>query len=418
MKKLIVLFTLILLIGITVTSQNISELYNNETIKLEAINGYGELNNWEDVFSPPPKEWSFDKSLGEQKQIVVAPDGSVFMSHKTSHEIWKFDAEGNFVNKFGQKGSRPGQFPMLPKVEGILDGKYIFTSDVNGRIQFFDFNGKYIKTLLLDYMPLDVRSLGNSKIAILGHVPWKNRHTKRIIAIKDFNSGDEKIIWSQLKDNRRGKMLIELSNGTLMNLSIPGTYPWPRLASSKSGNLIAAFPDDGHVSIYSPEGDEIKSFRLNIDPIKIEQEDIDDYYNAGKSNIGRFEERLKKAGNFSNEEIEDMVSQYKMQIGKLKYEDIYPDHLPYFANIMVDSDGNILVFEYTEKKNKKSNIFRVYSYDLSGKYLNRSSFVSDEYKLHFSSHSFIFHDNYIINIAKKKEGSGNLMRLVKFSIVE
>ena len=409
---------LILLIGITARSQNISELYKNDSIKLEAIAGYGEQNNWEEVFSPPKDELSFNIYLGEQKQIVVAPNGSVFMSHKTCHEIWKFDAKGNLVKKFGQKGSKPGQFPALSKVEGILDGKYIFTSDVHGRIQFFDFDGNYIKTLMLDYMPLDIRPLENNKIAILGHVPWKNRHTKRIIAIKDFNTGNETIIWSQLKDNRRGKMTIELSNGTLMALSIPGTYPWPRLASSKSGNLIVAFPDNGHVSIYSPDGDEIKSFQLNIDPIKIEQEDIDEYYNAGKSNVDRFEKRLVKAGNFSDEEIEDMVLQYKTQIGKLKDKNIYPDHLPYFTNIMVDSDGNILVFEYTEKKNKMSNKFRVYSYDLNGKYLNRSSFVSDEYKLRFSPHSFIFHDNYIFNVAEKKEGSGNLMRLVKFKVVE
>ncbi len=418
MKKLITLFTIILLIGITASSQNISEPYKNDTIKLEAISSYGERNNWEEVFFAPSTDFSFSISLGEKKQIVVAPDGSVFMSHKTRYEIWKFDAKGNLVKKFGQKGSKAGQFPALSKVECILDGKYILTSDVHGRIQFFDFDGNYIKTLMLDYMPMDIRSLGDNKIAILGHVPWKNRHTKRIIAIKDFNTGKETIIWSQLKDNRRGEMIIELSNGTLMNLSILGRYPWPRLASSKFGNLIVAFPDDGHVSIYSPEGDEIKSFRLNIDPIKIEQEDIDEYYNAGKSKIASFEKRLIKAGNFSDEEIEDMVSQYKIQIGKLKYENIYPDHLPYFTNIMVDSDDNILVFEYTEKKSKKSNKFRVYSYNLNGKYLNRSSFVSDEYKLRFSSHSFIFHNNYIFNIAERKEGSGNLMRLVKFKVVE
>jgi len=414
MKKAGIIFILIFLTGIIAKSQNMLELYNNDTINLESVVGYGEQNNWGEIFAPR----SYNKSLGKQKQIVIAPDGSIFMSHETNHEIWKFDAKGNFVKKFGQKGSKPGQFPMLPKVEGILDGKYLFTSDFNGRIQFFDFDGNYIKTLLLDYMPLDVIPLANNKIAILGHVPWKNRQTKRIISIKDFNTGNEIIIWSHLKDNKRGEMIIELSNGSLMNLSIPGTYPWPRLASSKSGSLIVAFPDDGHVSIYTPEGNEINSFKLNIDPIIIEQTDIDDYYNAGKSNIDRFEERLKKAGNFSNEEIKDMVSQYKTQIGKLKDKNIYPDHLPYFTNIMVDSDGNILVFEYTKKKSKKSNKFIVYSYELNGKYLSRSSFVSNEYKLRFSPHSFVFHNNYIFNIAEKKEGSGNLMRLVKFRMVK
>ncbi len=417
MKKLVVLLFVVVLINTTARSQKISELYKNETIKLEALTGYGDLNNWEEVFSEPTDP-SFSKSVGKQKQIVVAPDGSVFMSHKTRHEIWKFDAKGNLVLTFGEKGSNPGQFPMLPDVEGIFDEKYIITSDIHGRIQFFDFDGNYIKTQMLDYMPLDIRPLGNNKIAILGHVPWKNRHTKRIIAIKDFNTGKEKIIWSQLKDNKRGAILIELSNGTSMNLSIPGTYPWPRLASSKTGDLIVAYPEDGYVSIYSPIGDELNSFQLHIEAIKIEQDDIDEYYNAGQSNISRFEKRLTNAGNFSNEEITDMVSQYKVQIEKLKDENLYPNHLPYFSSIMVDSDGNILVFEYTDKKTKKSNKFRVYSYDLSGEYLSRSSFVSDDYKIYFSPHSFIFHDNFIFNVAEKKKGEGNLMRLVKFESVE
>jgi len=416
MKESIVLFTLVLLIGATTRSQNISEIYKNEIIKLEAESGYGKLNNWEDIFSTP--DFSLITHLGLHNQIAVAPEGSVFMSHKYLPEIWKFDTKGNFVKKFEPKNSKPGNSPTMPQVEGIFNGKYFFTINGYDGIQFFDFDGNHIKTLSLDFSPANCRSLENNKIAVFGYIPWKNRHSKRIIIIKDFISGEEIVIWSQIVNNKRGNMVVNLNDGSKMNLSIPGSSPIPRMATSKSGNLIIAFPDDGHVSVYSPEGIEIKSFQLKIEAVKIAQEDIDEYYNAGKSNVGRFEKRLKESGNFSNEEIEDMVSQYKVQLEKLRDKNVYPDHLPYFTNIIVDSEGNLLVFEYTERKHKASNKFRVYSYNLKGEFLNSSSFVSDEYKLRFSSHSFIFHNNYIYNVAEKKQGSGNLMRLVKFKVSE
>lgn len=416
MKRSIFLFTLILLIGITTRSQNISELYKNEIIKLEAVSGYGDLNNWEEIFSTP--DFSLMTHRGLHNQIAVAPDGSVFMSHKYLPEIRKFDTNGNFVKKFEPTNSKPGHYPTMPQIEGIFNGKYFFTQNGYDGIQFFDFDGNHIKTLSLDFSSAICITLKNNKIAVFGYIPWKNRHTKRVIMIKDFISGDEIVIWSEIVNNKRGNMVVNLNDGSKMNLSIPGSSPIPRMAASKSGNLIIAFPDDGHITIYTPEGEELSSFKLNIKAIKIEQDDIDEYYHAGKSRIANFEKRLNEAGNFDDAEIKDMVSQYKIQIGKLKDQNIYPDHLPYFTNLMVDSDGNILVFQYTEKKNKKTNQFSVYSYDLNGKYLNSSSFVSDDYKLSFSWHSFIFQGNYIYNVAEKKEGSGNLMRLVKFKVGE
>lgn len=417
MKKLMML-SVILLMGTAASSQKISELYNNGTVMLEAVPGYGELNDWAKIFAPPTDP-SFAKELGKRKRIVVTPDGSVFMSHKTPHEIWKFDNEGNLVKKFGKKGSKPGEFAMLPTVEGIFDGRYVYTKDVHGRMQFYDFDGNFIKAFKLDYMPLDSKPLGNNKIAILGHVPWKNNRTKNIVAIKDFGSGKEKIIWSGIKDNNRGKMTIKTSDGCILSFSIPNSHPTvscPRLATSKSGNLIIANPLNGEVSIYSPDGVKINSFFLNINAHKIEQGEIDEYYKTGKKNIAKFKGKLEKSGKYNNDEIEEMVLQYEKQVEKLKDRNQYPDHLPYFTNLMVDSEGNILIFEYTEKG--KSNKFRVYSYDLNGKYLNSSSFASDEYKLNLSPNAFVFHNDHIFNVAEKKESTGNLMRLVKFRAVE
>ena len=145
MKKSIALFTLVLLIGTTTRSQNISELYKNDTIKLEAVSGYGDLNKWEEIFATP--DFSLMTHIGLHNQIAVASDGSVFMNHKYLPEIWKFDTNGNFVKKFEPTNSKPGHYPTMPQIEGIFNGKYFFTQNGYDGIQFFDFDGNHIKTL-------------------------------------------------------------------------------------------------------------------------------------------------------------------------------------------------------------------------------------------------------------------------------
>ena len=418
MKKQTFLFIVMLTVGQMAQSQqtDLAQFYKNEAVILEEVASYATSNNWEEVFSPPVDQ-SFGKDLGERKRIVVAPDGSVFMSHKTRHEIWKFDASGKLVMKFGKKGSKPGEFVMLPTVEGFLDGKYLYTMDVHGRIQFYDLHGNYIKSLKLDYMPLDSRPLANNKIAFLGHVPWADGRTRYIISLKDFETGNEEIIWSVIEGNNKGQMSVKTSDGGMLGFSMPHTHPstsWPRIATSKTGKLIVADPASGKVTEFTPLGEKRNSFSLNMNTLPIEQEKIEEYYQKGKENIKKFEEKLRGAERYNDQEIKDMVNQYAEQVEKLNDRDQYPEHLPQFTNMLIDSDGNLLFFEYTEDRD--SNQFRVYSYNSNGKFLSKSSFVSDDYYVNFAPGAFVFHNGEIINVAKKKSGNGNLMRLVKFTL--
>lgn len=412
MKNYLVVLAAIVLINPFLESQNTSDLYQKETIVLEAVSEYGENNNWGEIFSPP-SDISTMKVHGLHYQIAVAPDGSVFMSDKYYPDIFKFDKEGNYIDTFNADIKSQYEFS-IPEVEGIFNDSYFFTTNGYDGIQFFDFEGNHVKTLSIDFFPIECKPMGNDKVAILGYTPWENNDTKRMIVIKDFYTGDEITIWSELINYKRGEIKIHLSNGSVMNLSVPGNYPIPQLATSKLGDLIVAFPDDGDVEIYSPEGKMKEEFNLKIEAVIIEQEDIDEYYNVGKSNINRFKERLIKESNFSNTEIEEMVTQYKEQIGKLKDKSIYPDHLPYFTKVLIDSEGNLLVFRYTDKKN--TNKFNVYTHTLRGKYLSTSSFSTNEFNLNFSSNTFIFHNNYIFNIAENKDSNGTFKQLVKFKV--
>lgn len=396
--------------------QSLSQYYQNKTVKLEEVADFAKMNNWNELFSGYPDEWE-DREVEKIKSIVIAPDGSIFMSHRTTHDLWKFNKDGQLIKRFGSKGSGEGQFDMRADLEGVLGGKYLYTADYRGRMMFFDLEGNYVKSLKLDYLPLRTVPLEDMKIAIFGHVPWKNRTTKHIISIKDFESGKEKVIWDEIHDPLA--KLIEIPNGkkmfAMMNVVSPSITRFG-IAATSGGNLLVASNEDGTVSEYTTDGVKIRTFPLNIDPVEITDADIERMYETQINNFAKFQERLSEEMILTDEELELIRAKYKEHFESLKDKITAGDHLPLYSTVIMDSDGNVLVFEFTEKKD--ANKFNVYSYKMDGTLIGISSFETPEYDLTFTHDTFVFHDGFIYAMAIKKNADGVPLRLVKFRLSE
>jgi hypothetical protein len=104
------------------------------------------------------------------------------------------------------------------------------------------------------------------------------------------------------------------------------------------------------------------------------------------------------------------------KLESLKDINKYFPNLPYFSNIIVDEEGNLLVFEFTSKEDRESNIFNVVAYDANGKILAHTSFTCDDYDLDFSGGKFIISKGYVYAVAKLKNTAGMPLRLVKFKM--
>jgi hypothetical protein len=422
MKTRIILMLLFIATSTFGYNQKLSDLYKKDVIQLEPINDFAINNKWNELFTDYNSSEN-GKNIGQRKKIIVAPDGSVFMSHKTLHEIWKFDNKGNLIKKFGSRGSKPGQFIDLPSVEGILDGKYLITDDVQGRLNFFDLDGSFVKSFKLDYGPSAITPLKDGKIAILGYVPWKESQSRTILRIKDFNTGAEKEIWQEVRsaEENNSIIIVKFPHGGRMGSSLPySDYMLLsfRLATSKNGNLIVASPKTGEVKEFNPDGQLLNRFKLNISPVKITDEDIKEQYQQAVKDEAEFENGflVTRGNKLTNSEKKDMIETYKKQLGNYKDRKYYPEHLPYFSSIIVDSDGNLLVFEFTKEEDKKSNKFRAYSYDMKGNLLGTSSFKSESFNLSFTASTFQFYNGFVYVVANKSSDKISPPQIAKMKL--
>jgi len=423
------LFIALLFMSATLWSQQLSTIYKSGEIKLVPDANYAKNVNWNKQFSDF-NQTAWGEPIGMSKQIVVAPDGSVFMSHHTRHSISKFDKNGNFVKEFGKKGGKsPADFIYMPSVQGILDGKYLYTTAVDGRMHFFDLNGNWVKTIRLKYTPLGSMPMKGGKIAILGHVPSGNG-AKHIISLLNYSDGKEKIISSTFEPytssdknsikitpyfykDKNGK---EQHIGQWISCSLPfshSSYYRVRFATNSAGNLVAAYPSTGEIAVFDNTGKKLRQFKADLKPEVITREDREEYYQNAAKDLKKLEADVAKRTK-DKEYWNNYVAQYKQQLEKFRDPANYPANLPYFSEMIVDSDNNILLFRFTRKEG--SNKFDVYTFNSQGTKIATSSFLSDKYDLKINPAVFRFHNGSIYSVLKVKNAVGNPLRLVKFDL--
>jgi len=417
MKRFVLAIVLLLAFQL-VNSQNLAEIYKKNKVVLEEDPTFGAKNDWKQVFYDvsATRDQGMD---GMNKAIVVSPDGTIFMSHHSRHSISVFDKDGNYVRDFGKKGGKESDFIYMPTVIGIMDGKTIVTTAVDGRMLFFDLNGNWAKTVRLDFMPLDNAILKNGKIAILGRTSWTTKF-RSFVAIKDIETGKEKIIWDKFSEGVGSKeIVVKYKEGGMSSQSLPYThsgYTRPKLLATPDGNLAIVFPESGEILIYSPEGNKLRTFSVTAGPrLSITEQDREEYYKKALEGIKSMEQAKEKADEKQKSYLEQTIAQTKEQVKKYLDSSLYPEKLPTLSQVMFDSDNNLLVYSFT--KDKGENQFWVYTYSPEGQKIAESSFVSDKCNLNFSSSKFQFFKGNVIAVQTLVDQKSEVpIRLVKFNL--
>lgn len=425
MKKLIISLVVVLL-SWPLWSQSLIAKYKQGPVHLRADKAYAQNNNWTQVFRSY-YDTMYDRSIGGRKSLFVTPEGEVVVSHRYRNYFSLFDQNGRFVKEFGISGGEKDRLKTPEKIEGMVDSRVFYTGADNlGRVTCFDRNGKYVKTLKLDYSVHRMISLPGNKIAVEGWSLWKGK-TRNFVAIVDYETNKEKVVWETAnesafldcsKANKMFSYTYCTKSDKIFNIS---TMPYqdlagmsvPPLIEEVNGNLVVAIPSTGEIMIYSTDG---KLIRKNKPEKEQRLISVEEQKKIQQKAIDNMREGMDKRVLFdlpaeeSRKARETILRQMEDDLARIKD----PIRVPYFANVIKDSDGNLLFFVIPEEEG--NNSFDVWIYDQGGKFVCQSSFVCDDYNLAINNSKMVFYKGFIYSLQTLKEAKGNPLRLVRFTL--
>ena len=390
----IVLMPLILFSVYSPLTATLIDFYKKGTIKVVLSKDIDNSTNWEDLF--------YDLN----KELAIAPDGSIFVSNSSQHNIFKFNENGKFIKKFGQKGQGPGDY-IRPGDLSILDNKYLVIGEyaANRRISLFDLNGKFIKVLKANHSVFRATALKDNKIAFLTYKYGSEKELpkkfKTIVIIKDAGSGNENEIDSfDIQD--KGSLRI----GDTSSIKFGNHIGEVLISRTKNGRLLVGVSNIPYLKIYSLNGKLIHSFLLNITPAPVTANYIekfkDDILNKMR---GKSVSRRKPAPKWLVNKLE-----------RVSFSTLFGEHLPYYREVLVDSEGNILVFKWNDCIGGCDEIFQVYSPD--GKYICETKIDKGafDFKIDSKIKNIVFTSKGIFGLFQLKNSEDVSLRLVKIDI--
>jgi hypothetical protein len=369
------------------------DFYKKGTIKMTPSPGFGEGTDWESLF--------YDTG----KQIAVASDGTIFVSNSFQHNIFMFNPDGRFIRKCGQKGSGPGD-TYYPGVLTILDNKYLSVGEYasSRRISLFDFSGKCFKVLKTGHSVFSPIALKDNKVAYLsfkyGSDTKASQEFQIRAIIKDVNTGAESIVYSAALQDKSTILL----DGAI-SIKLDSKTGDMIIARTKQGDLLIGVSNTPDIKIFSPYGKPVYSFRLSMARIPV----TGDYIEKYKNNLVN---RMEQGDASSKPAPKWMVKKVK----KSSFENQFDEYLPYYREILVDEEGNILVFKWTDCIGDCQDVFQVYSPE--GKYIceTRIDKGNFDFSIDNKNKSIVFTGKGIFGLFQLKNNEDVSLRIVKVKI--
>jgi hypothetical protein len=384
-------FLFILAANLLSGQADLLETYNSGPIHLEPDADFGKKTDWNALF------------YHLFCDITVVPDGSIFIASSRQHKIFKFDPDGNLIKSFGREGQGPGDFYM-PGDLSILDEKLLIVGEnaSTHRISLFDLEGNFKKVLKTSRPPYRPVALRDGKIAYIvhnyrGEGPTDRKKIESIV-IRDINS-DREVKVVEFTFNMAS---IKVGQGKLgFGDATSGGF---LIVPSKEGNLIVGNSLRPFFDVFSPDGTKISTIPLNIEAIPVTKRLIGEYK---KYHIERFSEN---SPSLSKDQIQETVRQLK----KASWDHLFSEILPLYREVLVDAEGNLIVFKRTDCLGEECPIFvRVYSPE--GEFICEMELVEGPFDLSIDPRikNMSFIDQGLIAMVVVKDAADFEPRLIK-----
>jgi hypothetical protein len=265
--------------------------------------------------------------------------------------------------------------------------------------------------------------LPNNNLALVGWVLWSDR-VREFVAIVNYETNEEKIIWDHFDPRTFGSgthrfhYTYEFNEGGIISCS---TMPFtkalglshPPQIASVGNHLIVTIPTTGEIRTYDLNGRFISTQKIDWSNGNIsvhEQREIQQKAIAQYRSIQNpaFASWASEQENIAARDY--FIREMERDLNNIKD----PIPMPYFANMIKDSDGNLLFFEFP--KEEGANVFNVWVYRNKGEFIAKSSFFTEGYDLEIKPSKMVFHNGYLYALVTKKDAQGIPLRLVRFKI--
>ncbi len=392
--KFVSAFIFTLLLATYSPAQQIN--YSAPVNKLVPETSFMQNADWKQIFYDASKTTEAERK-GLTKEIAIGPDERVFVSDHLNYSISIYDKQGNFIKTFGKQGYGDGEFAFNQDLNGILNDNLLVVSDDQGRINFFDLNGNFVKLITIDFMPLKIFPLKSGNLIIWGHVPVAGHKYKQVLAELNYNTGNYEVFYEQvIGPDQPDVIQMPYQDGYVM-WKAPYLHNRKMIRVTADDRVIKANNQTGQVEVFKNQNGHYRktTFAIKGETIPIAEKEKKEYYR-------NFKEKLKSR---------NLDTSYAEKVLK---EGFFPKHLPYFYNLITDERSNALFFIYT--KNDKQD-FAFEAYRLDGSMLGRSEFTIDGFDLLANTDRFIFKNGYIY-LTALKQGAEYPLRILKCRVGE
>ena len=376
--------SLIILLAIATAglAQKIS--YNAATVKLIPESSFLPNADWGSLFYDASHSDAASR-LGVMNETAIGPQEQVVVCNRGNYTIQVLDKTGRVTKTCGKQGYKNGEFANNPYLRGILNNKLLVVNDAQGRINFFDLDGNFVKLIALDFVPMDIFPLKSGNLVVWGIVPMSGCRHKNVIAELNYESGKYSIIYEETESNSQPGIIQTKKDGVLISFAAPYVRNQQMVRVISNDRILLADNTSKAVTIFSKENGRYResSFDLQMEQLKVGAEEKQAYYENFKKQLGK-------------DGLDVSLAE------KVKAPGFYPDHLPYFYNIILDEQNNALFFIYT---NKPSEDYAFQAYTGEGEFLGQSAFEIEGYELLSQMAHFHFAGDFVYTLALKHDAA-------------
>ncbi|MCK4646575.1 MAG: hypothetical protein KAU46_10000 [Candidatus Aminicenantes bacterium] len=363
--------------GSSESEKSLAEIYESGTVRFVPILTIDDNSMPDDVFFESPYTITSDN------------EGNVYICDYRANNIKKFSASGKFVKIIGREGQGPGEFSW-PFMATYAKDRLVVWDMRNMRICAVTPDGEHIKTEKISIntgRPNKMRSLPNGDIVIEKEKIFRGEQNKPQECTIEIFSPDlehKKTIYSQ--EIWRNKYV--RWEGGMRNVPQPFSclVHWD---VTPGGKIVIGFSEKYEISIYDSDKGKLSTFSHSYDPVKVTDEDK-------KALLGGM---TFSSGGVVTRKIPDYVEKNTK----------FPKFKPAFRNIMVDSEGNTLVFPYRKNRQLTSRNFDAFNSE--GNFIANVQVVGDVLFPSRSGESFS--GRYIWT---RRTGEDELMKVIKYKI--